>query len=518
MALSEPTAAPEAATELARVNAERLVLGAILLAIFVVPTSISGTAVALPSIATDTQATLSSLQWVATAFNLTFACFTLAWGAVADIVGRKRAFTAGIVLYALASAVSATAHGVVLLDVARALAGIGAAAIFAAGSAILSTTFDGAARLRAFALAGAMAGIGVAVGPTLSGWFVDAFGWRSIFVFHTVALLVVLAIVPFVRERGPALRPGARIDGAGTAIFVVSLSLLIVGIVQTSQWGWLSAGVLGLFAAFVAGMALFVAVERRQAQPMLDLSLLRNRAYVGWCLGTLVPSFGFFTLLTYLPSYLTTVASDSARSAGLIMLLLALPLFLCPVIAGKLVANGKSPVAVMVGGLICLILGDASLSVIGPHVSALVFALPMLLVGAGMGLSAGLVDGQALQSVEPEKAGMAAGFLNTLRLGSETIAIAMYAALLGTVLHATARAGIGAFSAADPGRAVDSVAAGNVAAALQAVPAAQRDAFHAFLIGSYDTAFHGVLWILMGICIVLTLAILLLLRRPKPAG
>lgn len=507
MALLENT--PEA------VNADRLVLGAILLAIFVVPTSISGTAVALPSIAIDTQATIASLQWVATAFNLTFACFTLAWGAVADIIGRKRAFTIGIAVYALASLASAVASNVIVLDAARAAAGIGAAAIFAAGSAILSTTFDGAARLRAFALAGAMAGIGVAVGPTLSGLFVDTFGWRSIFLVHAATLLVVLAIVPFVRERGPGVRPGAKIDVPGTAIFVTSLSLLIVGIVQTPQWGWASPGVLGLFAAFFAGMALFVAVERRQAQPMLDLSVLRNRAFVGWCLGTLVPSFGFFTLLTYLPSYLTTVASDSAHSAGLIMLLLALPLFLCPVIAGKLVQNGMSPVAVMIGGLGCLILGDASLSVIGPHVSTFVFAVPMLLVGAGMGFSAGLVDGQALQSVEPEKAGMAAGFLNTLRLGSETIAIASYGALLAIALHATAGSGIGAYNLSDPGRVVDTVAAGNVVSALEAVPAAQRAAFHGFLIQSYDAAFHGVLWVLMSICIALTLAIVLLLRRAK---
>ncbi len=155
-----------------------LPLAAILLAVFVVPMSISGTAVALPGIGADTGAGPAPLQWVVNAFNVAFACFTLVWGSVADIVGRVRAFAAGAAVYAVASLASALASDVLLLDAARALAGIGGAAIFSCGSAILSTVYEGPARAKAFALFGTVAGVGIAVGPSLSGALLQTVSWR----------------------------------------------------------------------------------------------------------------------------------------------------------------------------------------------------------------------------------------------------------------------------------------------------------------------------------------------------
>ncbi|NWD71156.1 MFS transporter [Pseudomonas gingeri] len=411
-----------------------LLLVAILLAIFVIPTSISGTAVALPYIALQLKPELTPLQWVVTAFNLTFACFTLAWGAVADIIGRKRAFTLGALIYGAGALISATATDILVLDCARAIAGIGAAAIFAAGSAILATEFDAAARLKAFAMAGAAVGIGVGIGPTLSGMLVENIGWRAIFYVHAGIIAIVIAVIPLLRLQAPHFS-NARIDYLGIALFVVSALLLVTGIVQGSQWGWNSQDTLGLFALSVVSFAAFILVERYQRQPMLDLSILRNRQFVGWCLATVTPSFGFFTLLTYLPSYLSSVAGYSAGTTGLAMLLLALPLFICPVISAKLVEAGTKAKTVLFASLGILIVGDICLLFIGTGASLLAFAGPMLLIGAGTGLCAGLADGQALGNVAPEKSGLAAGFLNTLRLGSETIAIAFYGSLLATNLN-----------------------------------------------------------------------------------
>lgn len=169
-------------------SSNTMILLCILIAVFVVPTSISGTAIALPAMSSDLHPETASLQWVVNAFNLTFASFTLAWGGLADVFGSKRSFIAGAGLYFFASVLSWSAGNIYVLDAARALAGVGGAAIFSCGSAILIQSFSGAQRTRAFALFGTTAGLGITFGPTLSGWLLSVAGWRDIFIIHAIAL------------------------------------------------------------------------------------------------------------------------------------------------------------------------------------------------------------------------------------------------------------------------------------------------------------------------------------------
>ncbi|MEB8343078.1 MFS transporter [Streptomyces endophyticus] len=409
-------------------------LAAVLLAVFVVPMSISGTAVALPAIGADLGASDTALQWVVNAFNVAFACCTLVWGSVADVVGRVRVFAAGAALFAVASAVSALAPGALVLDVARALAGVGGAAIFSAGAAILSTAYEGPARARAFALFGTVAGVGISLGPTLAGQLVATAGWRWVFALHAAALAVALLAVPLIARSVPtSVRGSARVDVVGGLLFVATMVLLTTGIVQASQWGWGSAGVLALFVAAVVALCVFVGVERRSAHPVLDLGLLRERRFVGLALVPVAASFGFVTMLTYLPSYLTAVTGRDGSAAGWLMLLLTVPVLVSPVLAAKLVERGVSATVLILVSLGCLVVGDLGLLLFSPHVSVAVVALPMIVTGAGMGLSAGLVDGQALALVAPERAGMAAGFVNTLRLGGEAVAVAAYGSVVATL-------------------------------------------------------------------------------------
>jgi MFS family permease len=494
---------------------DTFLLSIILLAIFVVPSSISGTALALPAIGADIQAPLTSLQWVVNAFNLAFACFTLAWGALADQLGRKRCFVAGAALYVLASVLSALASSAWLLDVARGLAGIGAAAIFSCGIAILSTHFDGPARLRAFALFGTVAGLGVSLGPTLSGLLLDSVGWRAIFWAHALTLLIVLLGSPLISRDGVLAPRSARFDVRGAGLFVLALLALMVAIVQGSQWGWRSQGVLGLVAAAVLLLGVFTWQERRHRQPMLDLSLLASGPFVGLALVTVAASFGFVTLLTYLPSYLFGVLQLSATQAGLAMLLLTVPMLFCPILAGKWAARGVSAIGILKASLLALLLGVVALALVsGVGVALWQLAVPLLLVGIGMGLSAGLVDGLALKTVPEQKAGMAAGLLNTFRLGSEAIAVALYGSLLATLLDSGLRGRLQPL-AGDPStlqRWIDEVAAGNLTGALQNLASEQAASVHSLFIGGYDSAFHGVLWLLAAILLLLTLVVSWLVR------
>ncbi|WP_217145560.1 MFS transporter [Streptomyces sp. AC627_RSS907] len=489
----------------------------VMLAVFVVPTSISGTAVALPDIGADTGAGLISLQWVVNGFNVAFACFTLAWGSLSDIIGRVRAFGIGAAIYALASLASALAPNALFLDIARVAAGLGGAALFSCGSALLAMAFTGPARDRVFAMFGAVSGIGIALGPSLSGLMADHLGWRWIFAAHAIAVTAGLLALPFAtRHLTFVRREDTRFDIPGTALFVTGVLLLTVGIVQASQWGWGDMRTLGLFAAAAVALAVFASVQRRREHPMLDLSLVTDRRVLALSLVPVAASFGFITIMTYLPNYLSTVRGASTSAAGLTMVLLTLPVLLCPLIAGKLVARGVPATTLLLVSAALLVVGDLSLLLFGEHVSVAVVALPMLVTGAGMGLSAGLVDGQLQHSVPPHKAGMAAGFLNTMRLGSEAIAVAIFGSLLATFIAIRTEDGARAADAV-PADVADDLAAGDLSAATEHAAAAERADFSSFLRQAYDSAFHSMLWLMAGIGLLLLVVIWALLRSQRPA-
>lgn len=505
-------------------TSQAVTLAAVCLAVLVLPASLTGTSVALPSIATDLNSNLAPLQWVVNAYNLTFACFMLAAGSMADILGRRRVFLGGTLLFGAASLASTLATNVYLLDGMRALAGVGAAAVMTAGSATLATAFTGPALTRAFAVLGSAAGAGLALGPSTAGFLTQAFGWRGVFASHLVVAVVVLLGIRFMPEStGPA---GARVDRAGTATFTLSLLMLMLGIVQGPQWGWSSASVLGLFAGAVVLLAAFYAVEKRVAKPMFDIALFARSRFVALCLLPIALAFGFVCLLVFLPSYITGVDSLSTGRTGSIMLLLTLPVLVVPIGVSRLVHRGVPVRLVLSASLLVVGLGAALLTVIRPGLSTVVLAVPLLVIGIGMGISAGLVDGVAITSVEPERAGAAAGVFNTTRLASEALAIAAVGSVLVSLIQSNVTSGIGRFagSTADdvPGLA-NTIASGRLEEAARTVPVADRGAFTALLADGYTDALRMVLWLLAAICVLTAVVVYVLLRPeagadPEPAA
>ncbi|WP_260850763.1 MFS transporter [Rhodococcus sp. WB9] len=360
-----PTSPPEATPSDPRRG--NLTLAAVLLAVLVVPMSISGTAVALPAISSDIGGGASGQQWVVNAFNLSFACFTLVWGSLSDRFGRGRLFAAGAATFTVGSVASTLAPNIVVLDVARGVAGLGGAAIFSCGAAILSSAFDGPARLRAFALFGTTAGIGVALGPTLSGLLVDTAGWRPIFAVQAAVLLVVLAATPAIGLGRPAGDAAAKFDLLGTVLLVLGLLAAMVGIVQGEPWGWGSPAVVASFVLAVALLVAFARVESRRPAPLLDLELLTHARFMALCLVPVAASFGFVTLLTYFPTFLQFVAGQSSAKAGLVIVLLTIPVVVGPLAAGRAVGAGVNPLVVIWISLGALIAGDLGTSAGGPR-------------------------------------------------------------------------------------------------------------------------------------------------------
>ena len=492
-----------------------IILISILLAVFVVPTSISGTAIALPFIGANLSANLTSLQWIVNSFNLTFACFTLLWGSFADTFGHKKAFIIGATIYTIASLLSAVSISPLMLDIARSFAGVGGAAIFSCGSAILIKTFNGEKRTKAFAFFGTTAGIGITFGPTISGFLLDLFNWRAIFVLHTIVLAIVICMTPAIKNDTP-VKHQYQFDKIGSIIFTVGLLLLMFSISESTRWGWFNIKTLILLGISCLLGIIFVIYEKNNTNPVLNLKLLKNKRYVGLILVPVVASFSFVTLLTYYPSYLTGVMQFSPSYAGIIMISLTFPVLFCPLLAGKIVSFGVSAIFIVLISLFLMIFGGILLFLVGGIDGQLpLISIALFMIGAGMGLTAGLVDGLALSCVDPDETGMAAGLLNTLRLGSEAIAVALYGSLLTTNLNGILPNLLTKYSSSIDliEDWINSVASGNLTAPLTNVATNMHSIMLDDIILSYHNAFNVTLVMLTVISGMISLVSLFLLKR-----
>lgn len=407
-----------------------LVLTAVLLSSLTFPLTITGASLALSGIREDLDAGLAATQWVVNGYNACFASFLVFTGSLADVLGRRRIYAAGLALFCASSAMSALADDVLVLDLVRALGGVGAAAATTGGSSMLAAIFQGAARSRAFGLLGTVLGVGLAFGPTVGGVLVETLGWRAVFAVPALIAGLVLLLVPAL----PALpgEPGRGIDWPGAALFTSALFLLIFALDEGPALGFGNLLVVGGFVAALGLGAALVAVERRRPDPLFQLDLLVNRRFLtlavaaGAHMGVLVP------LVVYLPTYLIAVVGLSAAQAGIWLLMLTLPTVFLPTV-GAVVSRWLPPMSVVVGTVALSGIGALTLVTIGPDSTPLHLLVPFVLIGAGVGLSNGILDGLAIGSVPPEQVGAASGTFNTARLVTETIALAAVGAVLAGV-------------------------------------------------------------------------------------
>ncbi|MFE4870899.1 MFS transporter [Streptomyces sp. NPDC056682] len=503
-----------------------LTIFALCLAVFIVPYGLSSAPVALPAIGNDLHAGVVPLQWVVNAYNVTAASFMMAAGSIADRIGRKRVFAFGVGLYGISALVGALASSAVILDVARGIAGVAAAAMMTAGVSVMANMFQGAARTKAFAYVGVTIGAGLAIGPTTSGLLVSGLGWRSIFwVQFVIAVLSMLGMGLIQESKDPDAN---AVDWAGTVTFTLALFFFTLAIIEGPQWGWGGTAVLALFAGCVVMLAAFVFVERRQRHPMFDLSLFAEPRFMAVNLLATAVSFGFVGLMVLLPSYLVGANGLTDSGAGLTMLLLTAPVLAFPLVAGRLVQAGVSMRTVLSSSLVLVAVGLAWLTVIHPGISLLGLAGPLLLIGIGIGLIYGLMDGAAVSTVSPTKVGMASGMFNTIRLASEAVAVAGMVAALVSLVQGRISGGLDRFAQGtglDARAVTDSVTSGNLDAPVAKAPAGSRDAFTDFLGQGYSDGFQIVLWGAAAICIVSAVVLhLILTDRPdaqpaaEPAG
>ncbi len=404
-----------------------IVLVTVLLSTLLLPLSLTGASVALPDIQEDLGVGLTSAQWVVNSYNACFAAFLVSAGSIADAVGRRGVYAFGVALFFVCGLLCLFAQDIMALVALRALGGVGAAAAVAGGGSMLALTFEGPVRARAFGLLGTVLGAGTAFGPAVAGLLVENLGWRFAFAGPALVAGVVLLLV----TRVPAMRgDGRSMDWLGGALFTAALLSLIGGLVEGPSRG-LPVLVVFLVLALVL-FGLFTAVERRRQEPLVDVGLLANRRFVAYALAAATFMSVLVPLLVYLPSYLINVVGLGPGTAGLWLLFLTVPTLVLPTVGAEL-ANRLPHTGVVVGALLLSGAGVLGFTTLGPDATPWSVMLPFLLVGSGVGLTGGMIDGLGLGAVPPERVGTAAGVFNATRLGLETVSIAAVGAALAVL-------------------------------------------------------------------------------------
>jgi EmrB/QacA subfamily drug resistance transporter len=467
---------------------------------------------ALPAIEEDLNASFTDLQWVIDAYTLSLAALVLTAGSLADRLGRRRLFGIGLAIFSLASLLAGLATSATMLNVDRAVQGVGGAIMFAVSLALIAQEFAaGRERATAMATYGATIGIAVAIGPLVGGALTDGLGWQSVFLLN-VPIGIAAIVVTFTKLRETRDPNATRVDWLGLVTFSTALFMLVLALLRGNQEGWGSGLIVGLFAGAAVLMAAFIAIEGRVREPMLPLHLFRRRAFTGVQLAAFAVSGSMFALFLYLTLYLQNYLGYSPFEAGLRYLPITVGSFLAAPVAGALLGRLQARVllasglALTGGGL--LLMGGLNA---GSEWTALL--LGFIVAGVGVGLLNPVIADVAVSVVPKEQSGMASGINDTFRQVGIAVGIAAWGALFlgrGASKVTELAAGTPAADGDHPRQLIEATSSGNLGAALNAVPEGARGtvahaAREGFLAGMNEVLLLGAVLSLAGAGLALLL-------------
>ena len=385
--------------------------------------------VALPDIQRSLNSSFSDLQWVVDAYSLTLAAFLLTAGVVGDIYGRRKVFAAGLAIFSLASLLCGLSTTPLMLNLCRAVQGVGGAIMFATSLALIAGAFVGRDRGTAFGIYGAVIGGAVAIGPLLGGAITSAWGWRWIF-FVNVPIGVVAILITFAKIAASKDERAHRVDWIGFVTFSGSLFALVFALVRGNDLGWSSTTIVALLVASAVLMVAFFVNETRTAEPMLDLSLFKIPAFVGVSIVAFTIAASIFAMFLYLTLYIQDDLGFGPLPAGIKFLPLTLLAFVVAPFAGRLTVRVQSRYLFAVGML--LIAGGLLWMSDTTPTSAWTVLLPgFILCGIGIGTVNPVLASGSISVVQPQRSGMASGANNTFR----QVGIATGIAVLGAVFQ-----------------------------------------------------------------------------------
>lgn len=466
-----------------------------------IPLSIASLAVGIPAIRAALGGSPAALSWIINAYLLTYGCTTLVAGGLADLHGRRRTWIVGGVLFALVTGLIPLMPDVAWINVLRLLQGMAASAAFAGAMASLAQAFDGQARARVFSLIGTTFGVGAAGGPLMAGALIDAAGWEWVFFLPALlaALTVPLVAVSSVESKNAG---SPRLDWLGAVSFMLALGSLTYAMIVLPERGLLHPQMLVLLALPVVLLGVFIAVERCHRTPLLDLGLFRNRRFVGVQILAAAPAFSYVVLLVVLPAGFIGVEGLRPTEAGLAMAALSAPLLVVPLVAGCLLQWIPAR-ALCCAGLLIAAVGLAWLAQVFQSPS--VRWMTMLVIGIGIGLPWGIMDGLAVSVVGKEQAGMAAGIFNVMRLAGDSVALALVGILLSARIGGRVAQETGVVARA----AVHRLSMGDLGGAAEALPGVSRTV----LAQAYMESVRGQLLVLAMATVLVAIVLGYLLRE-----
>jgi EmrB/QacA subfamily drug resistance transporter len=391
--------------------------------------------VALPSIEKDLNISISELEWIVTAYALVFAALLITGGKLADLFGRRRIFIVGLVIFTASSLACGLASSAGFLIGARAVQGVGAALMNPATLSIITATFPPKQRGQAIGIWAGVSALALALGPLVGGLIVDNIGWNWIFFVNIPVGIVAIVVSRLVIRESRDTSHEQSVDFPGLLTSAGALFALSYALIEGNSKGWTSPEILGLFAAAIVLLALFILVETRQRLPMLDLSLFRIPSFVGANLVALLVSLGMFGVFFFVSLYVQNILGYSPTKAGAIFLPMTVLIILIAPIAGK-ASDRIGGRWLMGGGMAILGVSLLLYQRVGLHSDFWTLLPAMVLGGVGMAMTMSPMTSVAMGSVPVDKAGVGSGVLNSFRQVGGSLGIAVMGAILASYLHA----------------------------------------------------------------------------------
>jgi EmrB/QacA subfamily drug resistance transporter len=401
--------------------------------------------VSISTLVADFDTTVTTIQGVITFYCLVMAMFMLTGAKIGDIIGRRRAFVIGLVIYGIGSGITAVAPTVGVLALGwSVLEGLGAALVLPAMAALIAGNFEGPQRKVAYAVIGGVAGAGIAIGPILGGWATTELSWRIVFAGEVVLVVFILAMV---RHVGDALREGPelKLDVVGTVLSATALGAIVLGCLQSSTWGWVrpkdspvepfgfSLTVFVLAAGAMLAWAFVVWQRRRErvgADPLIHLDLLKRLPLRAGLIGLFAQNLILMGIFFVIPLYLQLVLGLNALDTGLKMLPVSVAMFAASVIGSRLSTRFAVRSIIRTGLLLCAVAGFVLIGTIEPALDESTFAWAMGLLGIGMGLLASQLGNVVQSSVDASGRGEAGGLQYTGQQLGSSLGVALIGAIV----------------------------------------------------------------------------------------
>src|ERR1700704_2074567 len=392
--------------------------------------------VALPSIQRSLHMSISSLEWIVTAYALTFAALLITGGKLGDLYGRRKMFIAGLVVFTLASLACGLAPNAGFLIGARAVQGVGAALMNPATLSIITATFPPKERGQAIGIWAGVSALALAIGPLIGGLIVDNINWHWIFYVNVPVGVVGVLVSRWVIAESRDTSHEQSIDLPGLVTSGGALLALSYALIEGNKHGWGSPEIIGLFAGAAVLLAIFIWLELRQRLPMLDLALFKIGSFAGANIVAMLVSLGMFGVFFFISLYVQNVLGYSPTKAGAIFLPMTILIILIAPIAGKL-SDRIGSRWLMGAGMSILGVSLLLYQRIGLHTGFWSLLPQLVLGGIGMALTMSPMTSAAMGSVPTDKAGVGSGVLNSFRQVGGSLGIALMGAILLTYQHPT---------------------------------------------------------------------------------